>query len=231
MKAVLYLRVSTDEQAASGAGLDAQHDAALACAERAGWEVLGPFADEGVSGATGLDKRPALLEAVAALGKGDVLLVAKRDRLGREPIAVAMIEAAVARRQARVVSAAGEGTADDDPSSILMRRMVDAFAEYERLLIKSRTRSALAAKRARGERTGQIPYGWHLAVDGKTLVPDVLEREVIEGIRRWHQLGWSMRKIARELTLRRVATKNGRPSWSHMSVIEILARESPDGSL
>jgi DNA invertase Pin-like site-specific DNA recombinase len=60
-----------------------------------------------------------------------VLLVAKRDRIGRlDPLPMAMIESAVRRKRARIVSAAGEGTENDDPSSILMRRMIDAFAEY-----------------------------------------------------------------------------------------------------
>ena len=158
MQALIYLRVSTDEQTASGAGLEAQHDAAVTCCERAGWPVAGPYADEGVSGAIGLEGRPALLEAIADLTRGDVLVVAKRDRLGRDPIAVAMIEAAVTRRGARVVSAAGEGTADDEPANVLMRRIVDAFAEYERLLIKSRTRSALRAEASpgRADRPGPL---------------------------------------------------------------------------
>ena len=81
-----------------------------------------------------------------------MLLVAKRDRLGRDVIAVAMIERLIAKRGARVVSAAGEGTDSDDPSALLMRRLIDSFAEYERALIAARTRAALAAKRRRGER-------------------------------------------------------------------------------
>ena len=54
-----------------------------------------------------------------------------------------------------------KGTEDDDPSSILMRRMIDAFAEYEKLIIGARTKSGLAAKRRRGEKTGgMVPYGF-----------------------------------------------------------------------
>ena len=154
MATIAYLRVSTDQQTQSGAGLDAQHDACL----RVAGELAGVYRDEGVSGKTGLDKRPALLEAIAELGKGDVLIVAKRDRLGRDPLVVAMIESAVQRKGARIVSAAGEGTDSDSPTDVLMRRMVDAFAEYERLIIGARTKAALQAKKQRGERTGSIPY-------------------------------------------------------------------------
>src|SRR5262249_60100692 len=105
-----------------------------------------------------------------AAGAGGVALwAARRARSARAaPLSPAMIEAAVRRRGARILSAAGEGTDDDDPASILMRRMIDAFAEYERLIIAGRTRAALRAKVARGERAGQVPYGSRLSGNGPT---------------------------------------------------------------
>jgi DNA invertase Pin-like site-specific DNA recombinase len=127
MRAVAYTRVSGREQADSGLGLEAQTHTCTQGAAREGGVLVGPFADAAVSGAAPLDRRPALLDALAQLAAGDVLLVAKRDRLGRDPIAVAMVEAA-ARRGCRVVSAAGEGTSDDAPGSVLMRRMIDPFS-------------------------------------------------------------------------------------------------------
>jgi DNA invertase Pin-like site-specific DNA recombinase len=149
-----YLRVSTGEQAESGAGLKAQEDACQRWATRGGAGLAGEYRDEGVSGTAPLEARQGLLAALGKLKAGDVLLVAKRDRLARDPIVLAMIEAAVARRKARIVSAAGEGTEGDGPSDVLMRRIVDAFAEYERLVIRARTKAALVAKKARRERTG-----------------------------------------------------------------------------
>ena len=220
MRAIIYLRVSTEEQAASGLGLAAQAHACRAWAEREGRSPAGPFADD-VSGASPIDKRPGLLDALAALERGDVLLIAKRDRLGRDVFVTAMIESAVARKGARVVSAAGEGTADDDPSSILMRRLVDAFAEYERLVIKARTRAALAAKRRRGERSGQVPYGARLGGDGRTLVDDPGERALMTEVRALRSAGWSLRAIAAELTRRKVPTKRGGPSWQASSVARL----------
>ena len=198
MRAVAYLRVSTDEQAQSGAGLRAQEDACRAHAVRAGAELVGPSLDAGVSGAAPLDARPGLVEAFARVGPGDALLVAKRDRLGRDPIIVAMIEAAVAKRGGRVASAAGEGTDGDDPSSVLMRRIVDAFAEHEQLILKAYTRAALLAKR-RGQRTGSVPYGSELVDDGRrsktdrpvALVPSVAELAAV-----LHQLVATGRAVA-----------------------------------
>jgi DNA invertase Pin-like site-specific DNA recombinase len=226
LRAAVYLRVSTDEQAISGAGLNAQLDACRTHAARLGWEPAGPFADEDVGGAVGLEKRPALLEALAELGDGDILLIAKRDRLGRDPIVIAMIEAAIARKGGRIVSAAGEGTDDDSPSSILMRRMVDAFAEYERLIIKARTRAALAAKKRRGERTGGVPFGRDLAADGVALVENPAELAALATLRGLKARGLSLRAIAAELDRLGIPPKKGGPAWSHTAVQKLLKTDA-----
>jgi DNA invertase Pin-like site-specific DNA recombinase len=96
--AIAYLRVSTDRQADSGLGLEAQHASIAACAARLGVRLAEVFSDAGTSGSLTIEDRPVLLDAVASLKRGDVLIVAKRDRLGRDVIAVAMIERLVATR-------------------------------------------------------------------------------------------------------------------------------------
>jgi len=100
-----------------------------------------------------------LLEALAALkehGAG-VLLVAKRDRLARDSMTAAMVERLCERSGAIVRTADGAGDGDG-PEAVLMRRMVDAFAEHERLLIKARTKAAMAVKRSRDERISREAY-------------------------------------------------------------------------
>ncbi len=215
MATLAYLRVSTDQQAESGAGLAAQLDA---CTRVAG-ELGGVYRDEGVSGSAGLDKRPGLLAAIGALNKTDVLMVAKRDRLGRDPLVVAMIESAVKRKGARIVSAAGEGTDGDNPSDVLMRRMIDAFAEYERLIIGARTKAALASKKARGERTGSVPYGFRLAADGKNLETDEREQEIVRLVRMLRDNGETYRAIAAELTARGLSPRGN--AWNPKTIRNI----------
>lgn len=210
MAHIAYLRVSTTDQAESGAGLAAQLDACRRLADGQGVELIAIHQDAGISGAKGLEARPGLLDAISAMGKGDVLVVAKRDRLGRDPIKVAMIESAVGRKGARIVSAAGEGTDGDDPASVLMRRMIDAFAEYERLLIGARTKAALGAKKERGERTGSVPYGYRLATDGIHLDSIDDEQKVILEARRLHRAGQSLRAIARELARHGFVSRSGK---------------------
>lgn len=215
-------RVSTDEQAESGLGLAAQEKACRACAERLGLELASVHADEGVCSVTPVDKRPGLMAALAELKKGDVLIVAKRDRLGRDPIIMATIEALLKRKGARVVSAGGEGTEGDGPTDILMRRMIDAFAEFERALIRSRTKAALAIKKERGERySTRLPYGTELAGDGKTLLPCAAELEVIALIRDLRAGGMTLEGIAAELNSRGIRRRGGSP-WVYQFVARLL---------
>lgn len=235
MNAVAYLRVSTDEQVESRAGLEAQLHAIRRHCERHELTLSGTYSDEGVSGAAQLDKRPGLLDAVNAVTRGAVLLVSKRDRLARDVVACAVVERMVAKRGGRVVSVAGEGTDSDDATSILMRRIVDAFAEHERLVIAARTRAALQAKRRRGERAGRIPLGYTLApADTSTarsrsglpvaLVPVERELKVVERIRREHAAGLSMRTIAQRLTTDEIPTSTGKTRWCHSTVQRVLER-------
>jgi DNA invertase Pin-like site-specific DNA recombinase len=221
-QAWIYGRCSTDDQKESGAGIAAGLDSCRAFAKRNGWEVCGEFTDEGISGATGLDKRPALLEALTAMTKGGVLLVAKRDRLGRDPIAIAMIEAAVKRKGCRIVSAAGEGTESDDPTAVLMRRIVDAFAEYERLIIKARTKAGMQAKKRRGERVGQLPYGADLANDGVQLVPNANELHVLATVKELRGEGLSIQAVASKLNEMGIPTKKPGARWHSTQVFRIL---------
>lgn len=225
MKYIIYRRVSTEEQADTRNGLNAQLDSCLAYIHRVDASVVAEvYSDEAISGSTGLDKRPALLGAISDLGKGDVLLVAKRDRLGRDPIKVAMIESAIARKGARVISTAGEGTEGDDPSDILMRRMIDAFAEYERLIIGSRTKAALNAKRSRKEKLGgdTAPFGYDVGHDG-LLVENTYEQRALSMIRDLREQGHSLRSICAHLKDNGYRTKRGGYIW-HPQVVNQLLR-------
>ena len=133
-----------------------------------------------------------------------------------------MIESAVKRKKARIVSVAGEGTEADDPSSILMRRMVDAFSEYERLIIGARTKVALRAKREKGQRVGHIPFGKKLSSDGIHLEPNNYEVKTTSLISKLHAKKTSVRKIAK--IVNNQGKLNRGAIWNHASVHRILKK-------
>lgn len=219
-KAVGYLRVSTDEQTL---GPEAQRAALERWCTQHGVTLVAVFVDQGVSGGADLDKRPALLAAVAALkeyGAG-VLLVAKRDRLARDTMLAAMVERLVEREGATISTADGTGEGGT-PEAVLMRRIVDAFAEYERLLIKARTKAALAVKRSRGERIGAVPFGYRLAADGVHLEADAGEQESLTLMRQYRAEGLTLRAIAARLDAQGLLPRSGK-NWHPNTVARALA--------
>lgn len=207
-RAVAYLRVSTDRQ---DLGPEAQRAAITAWATREGVTIAAWHEDRG-SGAAAIADRPALLAALADLRTctAGVLAVAKRDRLARDVMAAAMIDRLTLDAGARVVSAAGEGTDGTDPAAMLLTRMIDAFAEYERAVIASRTRAALGVKRARGEATSHAPYGYRTAEDGR-LVPSATEQAVIALVRKARGEGFTVREITAQLEAKGVVSRRGKP--------------------
>jgi len=162
------------------------------------------------------------MAAIAGLRRGDALVIAKRCRLGRDQMAILMIEKAVARKGATVLSADGIGNADD-PASQFMKNVIDAASIYERGLIRSRTKAALAAKRRAGELAGETPFGW-MADDNGRLIEVEAEQAILRIIGELRQAGVSLRKIASILTESNVTTKKGRAAWSHTTVKSILER-------
>ena len=207
--AVAYLRVSTDRQEL---GPEAQRASIAAWAAREGVEVVAWHLDAGVSGGAPIADRPELVAALASLtvhGAG-VLVVAKRDRLARDVMNAAMLERMAADAGARIISAAGEGTDSADPSAVLLRTMVDAFAQYERAMIAARTRAALAAKRAKGERTGTVPYGFTADATGR-LEQHAAEQATIARVRELRAAGASFPAIVAQLRAEGVASRAGKP--------------------
>lgn len=219
--AVGYVRVSTDDQ---NLGPDAQRAALEAWAVRAGVRLAAVFEDHGVSGATQIADRPGLLAALDSLrelGAG-VLVAAKRDRIARDQVVAAMVERAVAKIGAVVRTT--DGSSDvAGPEGTMMRGIVDVFAAYEREVIRARTRAALGVKRARGERVGEVPYGFRVAADGVLLEEDEAEQGVLAVVRELRAAGVSQRGIVAVLADRGLVSRAGRP-FGQTQIVRMLAK-------
>ncbi len=96
----------------------------------------------------------------------------------------------------------------------MMRGIVDVFAAYERDVIRARTRAALGVKKARGERVGEVAYGFRVAVDGVRLEHDEAEQGVLAVVRELRAAGLSQRAIASALTERGLLSRSGKPFGS-----------------
>jgi DNA invertase Pin-like site-specific DNA recombinase len=222
--AVAYIRVSKDEQCL---GTDAQRATIRAWAARESFQIATWHIDRGVCSVTPVENRPALRAALASVresGAG-MLVVAKRDRIARDVVLAAGIERAAKSMGARLISADGSGNGDT-PADGFMRTIVDGAAEYERALIRSRTRAALEAKRAKGERIGAITYGFAVAADGVHLVAVEHEQRAISRARRLAGNGRSLRSIAAALAHAGYVSRSGRP-FHPTQIARMLAGPRP----
>jgi len=154
-KAVGHIRVSTGEQAESGLGLAAQTAIIRAEAARRGLNLIAITADEGISGAAPLAKRPGLTEALDLLqaGKASVLIVAKLDRATRSLAGLVELLASAGKGGWQFI-AIDMNIDTTTPMGRAMVLIAGVFAELERALASARTTDALAAKKAQGFRLG-----------------------------------------------------------------------------
>ena len=216
---VTYIRVSTSQQGRSGLGIEAQRGALARFASDEGFEFVAEFVEvETGKGSDALDRRPQL---AAALAKARTIrcpvAVAKLDRLSRD---VHFISGLMARRVPFVVSDLGP---DVDP---FVLHLYAALAEKERSLIAGRTKSALAAAKAKGVKLGnpKIEAAQEAAVAAITAEADRAAGNVLPIIAEIRKSGaTTLRAIAEVLNARGVPTPRG-GRWHAMSVRNALAR-------
>lgn len=204
-----YVRVSTEEQADSRLGLDAQRAAILDEARRRGWaEADLTFIEDAGYTAKNLN-RPGIRAALKALetGQADTLVVAKLDRLTRSMADfTGLLQAAAKHRWALVALDLQVDTTT--PNGEAMAYVVAVFANLERRLISERTTAGLAEAARRGVRLGRPPS-----------LPDaVVDRIVAE-----RRGGATLQAIADGLSAEGVAGAQGGRRWYASTVRAALA--------
>ena len=221
MKAIGYIRVSTQLQVTDGISLKAQEGKIRAWAELNNASTVVVFRDEGVSGKR--FNRPGLEAALDAVGKGDALVVYSLSRLSRSTRDTLALAEALAKKEADLVSLS-EKIDTTSASGKMVFRLLAVLAEFERDQISDRTRFAFAHKRARNEKLGgDVPYGY-CARKGK-LYPDPQEQKAVAMILNLAGKEMSLRDICRKLEEAGVARKNGSRTWHLEAVRRIIKRE------
>ena len=220
--AVAVIRSSTGTQTNTP---DVQAAAIAAWASDNGVTVIQTVMEIDVSGMTPFPERAGLLQALELLDQhqAGILLFADRSRIARDTLVVAMMTRHCQTRN--ILLRTADGTSGDlaptDPATDLVVNILDAVSQFERTLIAKRTRAALAAKKARGERTGGIPYGKQMHPNNTTMVPNEAEQIVIETTRALHKGGMSLRKIAAHLTTLGLHPRTGK-TWGKTQIVRML---------
>lgn len=197
-----YVRVSTQEQAESGAGLDAQRAAIRAEAGRRGWRLVEICEDAGLGG--GRLDRPGLRRALELVetSAAEALMVSKLDRLSRSLLDFAGLMDRSRRRGWSLV-ALDLNVDTSTPQGALMANVVASFAQYERQLIGMRTREAMAAKKAQGGCFGR---------------PRCIDNATRSRLAKMRRDGLTFRAIAARLNDENLPTAHGGKRWHHSTV-------------
>ena len=209
---VAYVRVSTHEQAGSGLSVEAQTLAVQSyCTFR---QLPSPrvLSDLGVSASVPFACRPGGSKALAALGPGSHLVVAKLDRAWRS-VRDCVETTDLLRERGVTLHLLDLQVSTDTAAGRMFLSVAAAFAQFERDRLSERTREAMSAAKARGVTFGRSPFG---ELPG--------EAETLSLIRRLSASGLSSYQIAGKLDP--CTSRSGRP-WSPRTIRRLLARHSP----
>lgn len=210
----------------SGISLDLQAEKIRGYAKLHDLELVEVVTDAGLS-AKSLD-RPGLTHALARLrsGDADTLVVFKLDRLTRNlGDWSSLIDGYFGERGGKSLASVSESIDTATAGGRMVLNLLMTVAQWERETIVERTRSAMAHKRSKNEQLGQVPFGYKLGPDGKTLEPCPEDRRVYEMVAALRGVGRTYRQIAELLNKGDVPAKRG-GRWSHSSVGALLRRFS-----
>jgi site-specific DNA recombinase len=224
MKAIGYVRVSTDRQAEQGVSLEAQEAKIRAMATVQGAELLHVIVDGGES-AKSLN-RPGLQRILDLINAGEVdtVIVAKLDRLTRSVKDLCGLLELFEKRKVALVSVA-ESLDTGSAAGRLVITIMAAVSQWECEAIGERTRDALRHKRGKGERVGNIEFGYRLSADGVHVEPDPAEQAALAAIRSLRLGGQSLRAVASALNNSGHRTRRG-TQWRLESVVRAINQDA-----
>jgi site-specific DNA recombinase len=222
MRAIGYVRVSTETQAEDGVSVAAQEAQILGYCAVYGIELFGIEVDAGASAAS--LERPGLCRALEAMeaGRAGGLVVAKLDRLTRS---VRDLDALLTRYftgdRARALVSIGEHVNTETAAGRMVLNVLVSVSQWEREVIGERTSAAMRFKRSQGEYIGGgVPFGYRVGKLGE-LVDDAAEQATLTDLLTLRAGGWKLHEIAAELN-HRGALRRGR-AWYPVAVFRAIS--------
>ena len=221
-RAALYVRVSTEEQAAHGFSIAGQIERLQAYAHSQHWEALPPYIDDGFSGKD--LNRPAIqrLLADAKLKKFDRLVVFKIDRISRNVGDLIKLGEHLNTLGVGLRSAT-EPFDTTNSSGKLLFNMLGSFAQFERELIGERTRLGLRRRKREGKWNGIAPFGYRTKEDGTLEIHPGEAPFARRAFQLFLEKNWGITLIARQLRLEDRITRRNRGRWVTQTVWKMLS--------
>lgn len=227
-RAVGYVRVSTDMQAADGLSLDAQTAAIEQYCAAHGYQLTRVCKDV-ISGAK--DQRPGLQEALNLLGRGtEILVVLKFDRLSRSIKHFCELYERYFKDGTKELVAIRESIKLDSSLGRALVSILLVFAQMEREATGERTREAIRHIKGRGYHFGKVPYGMRAvpAPDNprfRILVEHPEEQAVLQQLRQWGEQGVQITEMAERMNAQGVRPPQGQV-WTKSLIYNLRLRLS-----
>jgi len=219
MKAIAYIRCSTEGQATEGVSLQTQAEAIRRYAQYKGLAIVEEIEDAGVSG--GINRaRQGFINLLDRIQAGDVqvIILYSLERLSRDMLTLLALERLLHEYDVELHTV--EGQLDTSTPDGFMNFAMRAFmGEMERRQVKHRTRRALQHKKRQGQVVGSIPFGY--SRQGDQLVPVAREQAVIGKANELYRCGLRLVEITERLNGQGITTRSGK-AWTPMQVKRLL---------
>ncbi len=227
VRAAIYTRVSTEDQAKEGFSLDAQLDKLRSYCKARDWIVADEYIDDGYSGRN--VKRPAYSRMMAEMDKWDLLLVIKMDRIHRNSKNFMLMMEHLNKNEKEFASMSESFDTSTAMGRFVMN-IIQGIAQLESEQIGERVYIGMEQKaKTNGGVLGfNIPYGYNYS-DGNLIINEE-ESITIKNIYSWYKDGKSMGEIAKMLNYTKVPTKKG-GFWAKKTISTILKNPTYCGYL
>lgn len=198
MKAVGYIRVSTEKQAREGISLEAQEERIRNYCNYKGYELAEVIKDKGISGGKNKERK-GFINVLNRIEQNsfDAIVLYSLERISRDMLTLLCLERLLNEYDVELHTIEGE-IDTSTPDGFMSFAMKAFLGEMERRQVKYRTKKALQFKKERGEVVGSVPYGFKRK--GKDLIPVEKEQEIIRIVNRLYKQGKGIAAIARKLT-------------------------------
>lgn len=219
MKAIGYIRVSTQGQADEGVSLAAQRAKIEAWCLANDYELMAIHEDAGISGTK--SDREGLLAALNGSTKGMALVVYSLSRLTRSTKDMLHLSEQLEKRDIDMVSLT-EKIDTTTAAGKMVFRMLAVLNEFERDQISERTKAALAYKKSAGEKYAPVPFGYR-ELEGR-LIEVEKESAIVAEILELREQGHTLAGIAGQLNTRGIEGKRG-GKWYASTVSYLINRQ------
>lgn len=219
MKAIGYVRVSTDKQVREGVSVENQVERIREFCDRDNLELVDIIRDEGISGGKNRSRSGfvRLLEKIET-DEIDAVVLYSLERLSRDMLTILSLERYLDEYDVTLYTV--EGKIDTSTIDGWMSFSMKAFmGEMERRQVKSRTKKAMDHMKKNGRVVGDIPFGFKREGDLLVEIPE--EQSIITQVNAMYSHGMNLSSIVRTLNRDGIKTRNGN-DWDTTQIRRLI---------